>query len=144
VSRLAQVKPKEVGLLLVDLQNDFLHPNGAYGRAGLGTPDIVALPDRLAPVVSAARSAGVFVISTHFTLVVGRGGEPLISDHLAHARPFLGAGDFLSDLGVMVWLTAWALPTRTWRRWPILRLPIRALSGCCEKLVFATSWLREL
>jgi ureidoacrylate peracid hydrolase len=96
MARLAQVKPKEVGLLLVDLQNDFLHPNGAYGRAGLGTSDIAALPDRLAPVVSAARSAGVFVVSTHFTLVGGRNSKPLISDHLAQVRPFLGAGDFVS------------------------------------------------
>ena len=27
-------------LLLSDLQNDFIHPDGAYGRAGLGTPEI--------------------------------------------------------------------------------------------------------
>lgn len=27
-------------LLLLDLQNDFLHPKGAYGRAGQSHPDI--------------------------------------------------------------------------------------------------------
>ena len=42
-------------LLLCDLQNDFIHPNGAYGRAGLGTPDIAALPGRLAPLAEAVR-----------------------------------------------------------------------------------------
>ena len=33
-------------------------------------------------------------MSTHFTLVPGRGGEPLISPHLAALRPFLRKGDF--------------------------------------------------
>ncbi len=96
MASLAHANPAEVGLLLVDLQNDFLHPDGAYGRAGLGTSDLAALPARLKPVIVAARSAGVFIVSTHFTLVSGRGGQPLISDHLAQARPFLGAGDFVS------------------------------------------------
>ncbi len=32
------------GLLFVDLQNDFIHPDGAYGRAGQGAAEIAALP----------------------------------------------------------------------------------------------------
>ena len=82
-------------LLLVDLQNDFLHPRGAYGRAGQGAPAIAALPGRVRPVVAAARRSGVLVVSTHFTLVPGRGGEPLISPHLKKLRPFLAKGDFV-------------------------------------------------
>ena len=27
-------KPHSLALMLIDLQNDFLHPEGAYGRAG--------------------------------------------------------------------------------------------------------------
>ncbi|MDW8444583.1 MAG: hypothetical protein RML45_10010 [Acetobacteraceae bacterium] len=42
--------PSRTALLLCDLQNDFLHPEGAYGRAGLGSPEIAALPERLAPL----------------------------------------------------------------------------------------------
>ena len=38
-------------LILGDLQNDFLHRDGAYGRAGQSEPAIAALPDRLAPLV---------------------------------------------------------------------------------------------
>lgn len=81
-------------LLLCDLQNDFIHPNGAYGRAGLGTPDIAALPARLAPLAQAMRRAGGWIVSTHFTLVPGKAGEPFISPHLARLRPFLKKGDF--------------------------------------------------
>ncbi|MAG95694.1 MAG: cysteine hydrolase [Alphaproteobacteria bacterium] len=83
------------GLMLVDLQNDFLHPDGAYGRAGVGDPAIAALPRRLAPLVETMRAAGGWIVSTHFTLVPGRDGEPFISAHLRQLRPFLGRGDFL-------------------------------------------------
>lgn len=87
--------PATTALLLVDLQNDFLHPKGAYGRAGQSAPAIAALPGRLRPVVEAARRTGVLVVSTHFTLVPGRGGEPIISPHLKKLRPFLTKGDFV-------------------------------------------------
>lgn len=86
--------PMTTALLLVDLQNDFLHPHGAYGRAGQSAPAIAALPGRLQPVVQAARRAGILIVSTHFTLVPGRSGEPIISPHLKKLRPFLGKGDF--------------------------------------------------
>ena len=81
-------------LLLVDLQNDFLHPQGAYGRGGQACAQIGALPARLAPLAQAFRNHGGLVIATLFTLVPGRGGEPLISPHLQQMRPFLTRGDF--------------------------------------------------
>ncbi len=91
---LQDLRPESTGLLLVDLQNDFLHPEGAYGRAGQSAPEIAALPDRLAPLAAALRAAGGWIVSTHFTLVPGRDGEPFISAHLKELRPFLGKGDF--------------------------------------------------
>ncbi len=86
--------PQTTALLLVDLQNDFLHSEGAYGRAGQSAPEIAALPARLSPVAQALRHAGGTVISTHFTLVPGKDGDPLISEHLKKLRPFLAKGDF--------------------------------------------------
>jgi ureidoacrylate peracid hydrolase len=82
-------------LLIVDLQNDFLDPNGAYGRAGQGAPEIAALPTRLAPLADAMRRRGGWIVSTHFTMVPARGGEPIIAPHLKALRPFLKKGDFL-------------------------------------------------
>jgi ureidoacrylate peracid hydrolase len=81
-------------ILLVDLQHDFISPDGAYGRAGVGSPEIAALPARLAPVLDAARAAGVPIVSAQFTLVPVRGRTPLIAEHLAAKRPFLTTGDF--------------------------------------------------
>lgn len=81
-------------LLTIDLQNDFLHPDGAYGRAGQTAEAIAALPERIKPLVDALRAKGGTYISAQFTLVPGPGGEPLIAPHLKQLRPFLGKGDF--------------------------------------------------
>ena len=89
------IDPATTALVLVDLQNDFLHGQGAYGRAGQKSDAIAALPARLAPLVRALRQAGGWIVSTHFTLVPGKGGEPFILDHLKKLRPFLAKGDFL-------------------------------------------------
>jgi len=81
-------------LLLVDLQNDFIHKDGAYARGGQANADIAALPARLQPLADAFRKGGGLVAATLFTLVPGRGGEPIVSPHLKALRPFLRKGDF--------------------------------------------------
>ena len=81
-------------LITIDLQNDFIHPEGAYGRAGQGAPAIATLPDRVAPLIAALRARGGHYISAQFTLVPGPDGEPLIAPHLKALRPFLAKGDF--------------------------------------------------
>jgi len=81
-------------LLLCDLQNDFLHPNGAYGRAGQSAPEIATLPARLKPLADLVRRRGGWIVSTLFTLVPAKAGEPMIAAHLRTLRPFLGKGDF--------------------------------------------------
>ena len=86
--------PATTALLLADLQNDFIHPKGAYARGGDTSPAIAAIPNRMRPLADRLRALGCPVISTQFTLVPGRGGEPLISPHLKALRPFLGPGDF--------------------------------------------------
>lgn len=81
-------------LLLCDLQNDFIHKDGAYARGGQSAPGIAALPGKVKPLADALRAAGGLVLATQFTLVPGRGGEPMIAPHLKKIRPFLRNGDF--------------------------------------------------
>lgn len=94
MGKLTKLEPARTALLTIDLQNDFLHPEGAYGRAGQGSPAIAALPERIAPLRDALRAKGGTYISAQFTLVPGPGGEPLIAPHLKELRPFLTKGDF--------------------------------------------------
>jgi nicotinamidase-related amidase len=93
MSGLAHLDRASTALLLVDLQNDFIHPDGAYARGGVTSATIEALPKRLGAVVDAARSQAIPTIATLFTLVPGPDG-PLISEPLARLRPFLTDGDF--------------------------------------------------
>ncbi len=86
--------PAKTALLICDLQNDFIDPKGAYGRAGQTSADITAVPARVKPVAEALRAKGGWIVSTHFTLVPGKGGEPFVSPHLKKLRPFLAKGDF--------------------------------------------------
>ncbi len=88
------VNPSSTALLIIDLQNDFLHAEGAYGRAGQVSEQITGLPAKIRPVADALRAVGGWIVSTQFTLVPGKGGEPLISAHLKKLRPFLTKGDF--------------------------------------------------
>ena len=74
--------PRRTALLTIDLQNDFLHPEGAYGRAGQSAPSINALPHLIKPLRGALKEQGGTYISAQFTLVPGPGGAPLIAPHL--------------------------------------------------------------
>lgn len=88
------INPKRTALLTIDLQNDFLHPDGAYGRAGQSADAIAALPARIRSIRNRLRARGGVYISAQFTLVPGPEGQPLIAPHLKALRPFLRKGDF--------------------------------------------------
>ena len=88
------VGAERLAVLTIDLQNDFLHPEGAYGRAAQTAEKMTELPSRVASVIEAVRARGGVYISAQFTLVPFPSGEPIISPHLKKLRPFLGRGDF--------------------------------------------------
>ena len=83
-----------VALLIVDLQNDFIHPAGAYARGGATNPKALLLPSKVQSVARFIKERGGMVVSSQFTLWPGVEGEPLISEHLGKLRPFLRKGDF--------------------------------------------------
>lgn len=91
---LDHVDPTKTALLTIDLQNDFLHEKGAYGRAGCTSQAIGMLPGRIKPVLDNLRACGGTYISAQFTLVPTPDDGPLIAPHLKKLRPFLGKGDF--------------------------------------------------
>lgn len=132
----------DTALLICDLQNDFLHPEGAYGRAGQTAPSIAALPARIAPLARWLRAQGGVVISTHFTLIAGRDGEPMIDPHLRHLRPFLKRGDFapgswghalveeLQPADFSVEKVAYSAFYQTRLEWIIRKAGVRRLLAC--------------
>lgn len=83
-----------VALIIVDLQNDFLSPDGAYARGGAVSAAAAELPGRVAGVARAVKAGGGLVAASQFTLWPDVRGEPMISPHLLALRPFLRRGDF--------------------------------------------------
>jgi ureidoacrylate peracid hydrolase len=81
-------------LVIVDLQNDFLDPKGAYARGGDANPAALPLPARVAGVARALKDAGGLVVASLFTLWPDARGEPMVSPHLKSLRPYLARGDF--------------------------------------------------
>lgn len=84
----------KVALIIVDLQNDFLSPDGAYARGGAVSAAARELPERVAGVARAVKAGGGLVAASQFTLWPDARGEPMISPHLLALRPFLRRGDF--------------------------------------------------
>jgi len=81
-------------LVVIDLQNDFLDPRGAYARGGDTNPPALLLPARVASVARALKAAGGMVVASQFTLWPDAAGEPMVSPHLKALRPYLAKGDF--------------------------------------------------
>ena len=81
-------------LIIVDLQNDFLSPQGAYARGKTVSADALLLPARVAPVAQTLKAQGGYVAASQFTLWPDAKGEPMVSSHLLEKRPFLRKGDF--------------------------------------------------
>ena len=88
------IDPRHTALVIIDLQNDFLAPDGAYARGGAVSTAARALPSRVAAVAKALKAAGGMVVGIQFTLWPDAQCEPLVSPHLKALRPFLRRGDF--------------------------------------------------
>jgi ureidoacrylate peracid hydrolase len=88
------MNPQRLALVIVDLQHDFLAPDGAYARGGAISAAAQALPARVAAVARRVKAAGGLVAASQFTLWPDAAGEPMISEHLLRLRPFLRKGDF--------------------------------------------------
>ena len=91
---MSQETQRRIALVIVDLQNDFLSPEGAYARGKTVSPQAILLPERLVPLAKAVKKHHGLVVASLFTLWPDADGQPMISSHLLERRPFLRKGDF--------------------------------------------------
>lgn len=133
-------EPRTTALIVIDLQNDFLAPGGAYDRGGAVSPQARALPSRVAPLARALKAGGGFVAASQFTLWPDAAGDPMISSHLKQLRPFLTKGDFAAGsvghanvaafdglIDVSVWKVAYSAFFNTQLDWVLRRAGISNL-----------------
>lgn len=132
-----------LGMVIVDLQNDFLAPDGAYARGHTLSAEAVQLPARMAPLARAVKARGGLVASSLFTLWPDAQGEPMISEHLQARRPFLRKGDFAPGsrgqanvdllaplVDVSVWKVAYSAFFNTQLDWVLRKAGVDTLVVC--------------
>jgi len=137
------LKNARLGMVIVDLQNDFLAPNGAYARGNTVSVEAQQLPARMAPVARAIKARGGLVTASLFTLWPNAQGEPMISDHLKERRPFLRKGDFAPGscgqanvdllaplVDVSVWKVAYSAFFNTQLDWVLKKAGVDTLVVC--------------
>lgn len=130
-----------IGLVIVDLQQDFLSPGGAYARGGVVSPAAQVLPERMLGVAQAVKAAGGLVCASLFTLWPDAQGEPMVSEHLLAKRPFLRRGDFAPNsdgqslvpclrevVDVCVWKVAYSAFFNTQLDWVLRRAGVSTLA----------------
>lgn len=143
MSQTSLLDPARTALVIVDLQNDFITPGGAYDRGGAATAEAQALPARIAPIAQSLKAAGGFVAASQFTLWPDASGEPMISPHLKQLRPFLRRGDFVAGtdghatvaslakhVDVSVWKVAYSAFFNTQLDWVLRRAGIKTVAVC--------------
>jgi nicotinamidase-related amidase len=75
------VDPRHAALVLVDMQRDFVEPDGAFGELGVDLTMYEPMRPRLAGLLDAARATGAFVVHIQMTALPGR-----LSDSPAQLR----------------------------------------------------------
>ncbi len=89
--------PAHTALLVIDMQNDLLHPDGAYARIGEDISLTQGVLPAITALISAARPAGVLVAYTqNTTLPDGRSDSPAWNYFKRYSRPGL-AGQYTVD-----------------------------------------------
>ncbi|HET6503681.1 MAG TPA: isochorismatase family cysteine hydrolase [Amycolatopsis sp.] len=69
------VDPGHAALVLVDMQRDFVDPEGVFARLGVDLGMYAAMRPRLAALLAAARRAGVPVVHVQMTTLPGRASD---------------------------------------------------------------------
>ena len=84
----SKITAAQTALIIIDLQNDFLSPQGAYARGKTVSSEALLLPARVAPAAKALKAQGGYVAASQFTLWPDAKGEPMVSPHLLEkAKP---------------------------------------------------------
>ncbi|MDQ7906263.1 cysteine hydrolase family protein [Phytohabitans sp. ZYX-F-186] len=76
-------------VLLVDMTNDFGHPDGAYARHGASCEPLTAIVPAVARLTTAAQTAGRPVVLCSQYVLTGADGRAVAAAGLVAARPWL-------------------------------------------------------
>ena len=134
---------EKTALILLNMQNDYLHDDGAMARGRLFIPNTRTITERLIYMTNTFRNASEhLVISCQFTLITDNQNRPIYPDNIKKNYPFLGRGDFrerswghnlieeLRPVNYSVPSIAHSAFYRTHLDWMLKRLDVKNLVFC--------------
>ena len=96
------IDPQASALVMVDMQNDFCHPDGFYGRAndrlvplGLNPALVAATVAGMRPLLETARRAGLFIVHTRIERDAGSDAVHIV--HRVVPQTFEAVASVLGD-----------------------------------------------
>lgn len=92
------VNPRHTALLLIDLQNDFIMPGGAFDKQGKYSSALHEIVPNVKRVLEAARHSGVLVVHVQFTCYPDFLVESPVALHQRLLRTGYTSGDTIEKL----------------------------------------------
>lgn len=96
-----ELRPHESALLLIDMQNGMIHPEGTLGISGVDTAEMQEMIPRVGDLVAACRDAGIPDIwskQVHFEQDRGRDGHRIVPHTRKRARIACQAGSWDAEI----------------------------------------------
>lgn len=83
------LEASRIGLLVIDLQNDFCHPEGVFARHGIILPAFDQVVKRVKKIIEVCREQGVRVINLRYIIEADSQGKAVGAGLYPRVRPFL-------------------------------------------------------
>lgn len=93
-----KIDPRHAALIVVDVQNDFCHPDSPLARDGRDLSAAQAMVPQLAKLIDAAREAGTLVIFVQMVNTDATTSEVALEQRL-RSRPWAEPGDYICKEG---------------------------------------------
>lgn len=90
------LEPTKTALLVVDMQNDFIHPRGILSRYGLSVNGLDSFVKRVSNLIELCQTKGLPVIATRHIIRQDRRGKAAGGGLWVEMRPFLKTEGFRS------------------------------------------------
>jgi len=86
--------PQNTVLLVIDMQNDFIHPHGILGKQGLLIDGLEGFVKRVGNLIDLCRSKGLPIIATRHIIHQNQQGQAVGGGLWVEMRPFLKTEGF--------------------------------------------------
>jgi nicotinamidase-related amidase len=84
-----ELHPPKTALLVIDMINDYIHPEGAYGKQGISNPKVQDMVPRIVKLMEVCKQSGIPVIGIVHITHRNAGGAPVDLGLMLAPRPFL-------------------------------------------------------